>query len=189
MPVPALLMRDWRSNPLRWLMWAGAAGLLLLPAVAMRFTPEVAWTSSDFVFMGALLAAAGLAVEVGMRLPGDGLYRAGVLVAVGGAILMLWANAAVGLIGSEANPANLLYLGVIAVAVVGAIAARMRPRGLAAAMGAALALHAAIGIAALALGWSERPLQMMGVTMGFALPWAMATLLFMASARRAGAMR
>lgn len=186
MPVPALLVRDWRRNPLRWLMWAGAAGLLLLPAVAMRFTPEVAWTASDFVFMGALLAAAGSAVEVGMRLPGDGRYRAGVFVAVGGAFVMLWANAAVGLIGSEAHAANLLYLGVIAVAVVVAVAARMRPRGLAMATGTALALHGAIGAAAVALGWSGRPLQVMGVTLVFALPWAMATLLFRASARRAG---
>ena len=40
-------------------------------------------------------------------------------------------NLAVGIIGSEDNPANLLYLGVLAVGILGAGFVRFRPRGMA----------------------------------------------------------
>ncbi len=45
----------WRGSWLRKAMWSGAPFLLLLPAVAMRFTAEVNWTGSDFVFAAVLL--------------------------------------------------------------------------------------------------------------------------------------
>ena len=60
--VPA--MDDGRMrNRLRPWIWGGAAGLLALPAIAMRWFPAsgVDWRAGDFVVMGALLAiAAGL---------------------------------------------------------------------------------------------------------------------------------
>jgi hypothetical protein len=36
-------------------------------------------------------------------------------LAVGTALFLVWSNLAVGLIGSENNPANMMYLGVLAV--------------------------------------------------------------------------
>ena len=53
------------------------------------------------------------------------------------AMLVAWVNLAVGIIGEPDDPANLMYAGVVAVAVVGALAARFRPAGLARAMAAA----------------------------------------------------
>lgn len=176
----------WSRSPLRKAMWGAAAAMLLWPAVAMRFTTEVNWTASDFVFMGVLLGAAGGAVEFGMRLSRDPWHRAGMAAAAGGAFLLVWVNAAVGLIGSENNPANLLYLGVIAIALLGSILARFRPRGMALAMLAALAAHLAIGVAALVAGWggpSSTPVHVLGVTGVFAMPWLTAAALFHVASR------
>jgi hypothetical protein len=43
-------------------------------------------------------------------------------------------NLAVGIIGSEDNPANLMYGGVLAVGIIGAIIARFEPHGMARAL-------------------------------------------------------
>lgn len=175
----------WPGSMLRRLMWAAAAALLLAPAVAMQLTDGVRWTALDFVFMGVLLAAAGAAMEVGMRLSGDGFHRAGMAAAVGGGFVLVWANAAVGLVGSEADAFNLPYLGVVAVAIAGAVLARLRAAGMARAMAAALATHLAIGAAALATGRGDGVAEVAGVTAVFALPWLLAGGLFRAAAGRA----
>src|SRR3569623_2014811 len=44
-------------NPWRLAGWGAVAALLLLPAVAMQFPRDVAWTANDFAF-GAVLAQA-----------------------------------------------------------------------------------------------------------------------------------
>lgn len=59
------------------------------------------------------------------------VYRAAVTVAVGSSLFLIWANLAVGLIGSEDEPANGMYMAVLAVATIGATLARLRPRGMA----------------------------------------------------------
>ena len=63
------------------LVWGGAAALLALPLVAMRFTREVAWTASDFAVMGAMLFAACGAWELATRASGSLAYRAGAGIA------------------------------------------------------------------------------------------------------------
>jgi hypothetical protein len=113
------------------------ACLLLIPLVAMQFTSEVVWTLSDFVIAGGLLFGAGLAYVLVARLGNNASYRLGAGVAVAAGLLLIWVNLAVGFIGSENNPANLLYGGVLAVAFIGALVARFRPRGMANAMFAA----------------------------------------------------
>ena len=124
-------MREHRS---RVAVWGTAACLLLVPLVAMQFTREVDWTGSDFVVMGAMLAAACGIWELGMWLSRDRAYRAAFAVAALGAFLMTWINLAVGIIGKEGGPLNMLFFAVLAVGIVGALAARFRPLGLAAAM-------------------------------------------------------
>ena len=47
-----------RTNPFGALVWGGAACLLALPWVAMRFTRDVQWTGSDFLVFGAMLLVA-----------------------------------------------------------------------------------------------------------------------------------
>lgn len=101
--------------------WITITALLLLtPLVAMQFTNEVNWTVSDFAFAGAVLVGAGIIYEFAAR-AGNLAYQAAVVTALGASVLTLWTTGAVGIIGSEANPGNLLYLAVVALAIIGAL--------------------------------------------------------------------
>jgi hypothetical protein len=166
----------------RMAIWGAAAFLLLLPLIAMRFTREVNWDETDFIVMGAMLFAACGAFELAARMSGDTAYRAAVGVAVVAAFLLIWINLAVGIIGSEDNPANLMYAGVLAVAVAGGILARFRPAGMARAMIAAALAQALIGVGALVggLGAAEPPgaLGILVLNGFFAAAWLVAAWLF-----------
>jgi hypothetical protein len=125
------------------------AFLLLVPLVAMQFTDEVNWTETDFIVMGALLLGTGLLYELAARRTGNIAYRAAVGVAVVTALILVWMNLAVGIIGSENNPANLMYGGVIAVGFIGAIIARFQPPGMARALFATALAQALVPMIAL----------------------------------------
>lgn len=103
-----------------------AGVLLAIPLVAMRFTDDVAWSPFDFVFMGALLFSTFLTFDVAARRLASRAQRAAVAVALATAFLLVWVNASVGIIGAPGG-LNDLYLGVLAVGLVGAVAARFRP--------------------------------------------------------------
>ncbi|WP_324828563.1 hypothetical protein [Qipengyuania zhejiangensis] len=77
--------------------WAGLLALLLVPAIAMQFTREVAWGPGDFVVMGVLLAAVGLGVEAAVRLVRSPRNRLLVCAAIVMAFLLVWAELAVGI--------------------------------------------------------------------------------------------
>jgi hypothetical protein len=73
------------------------AAILLVPAVAMQFTREVNWGPMDFVVGGSLLAGTGLAYELGVkRIAAHGWRKAGGL-ALAAALLLVWAELAVGI--------------------------------------------------------------------------------------------
>lgn len=176
----------WRGSIWRRLMWGGAAALLAVPAVAMRFTNEVNWTAGDFIVMGLILAIACGGVDFGMRQSSNLAYRAGVVAAVGGAFLLVWINLAVGILGSEDNPANAMYVAVPATGAIGAVLSRMRARGLAWTLLAMAAVQALVPVIAAALGGlgPATPVgEAAGVTVFFATPWLMAAALFRLAAR------
>lgn len=106
------------------------ACLLLIPLVAMQFTQEVSWTLSDFIFMGILLSGAGFTYELISRQGKTPVYKGAVGLAVLTALLLVWVNAAVGIIGNEGAAANLMYFGVLAIGFLGAIITRLQSRGL-----------------------------------------------------------
>ena len=71
--------------------------LLLVPAIAMQFTSEVAWGPGDFVVAAVLLFGAGaLAVLALSRVQGR-VRRAAVVGAIAGGLALVWAELAVGL--------------------------------------------------------------------------------------------
>jgi len=174
------------ANPWRLALWSLAAGILLLPAVAMQFTDEVAWTTFDFVFAGAMLLGVGLTFELAASRTSNIYYRAGVAAALLVSLLIVWSTGAVGIIGSEAHPANLLYFGVLAIAFSGVFIAGFRPPGMARTMLAAAVAHALVGALALAAGWGQLdpswPWDIVGSTGAFGALWLMSAWLF----RRAG---
>lgn len=122
------------GSPWRLAGWGTAVLLLLLPLVAMRFGDEVNWTESDFIFAGILIGGTGALFELTVRMSRDHAYRAGVGFALAASFLTIWATAAVGMIGDEDNPYNLLFIAVIGLAALGAIVARFRAHGMAVTM-------------------------------------------------------
>jgi hypothetical protein len=177
-----------RGSRWRAAAWGGAALLLLLPFVAMRFTAEVTWTAFDFAVLGALLAAAGLGLELAVRRSGNVAYRIAAGLALAAAFLLVLINGAVGIIGSEHEDANLLYGLVLAAAFLGAILARFRPAGMARAMAAAALVQLLVPAIALASGLGAKPLvwspEVLVLTGLFAALWLGSALLFRQAARR-----
>jgi MFS family permease len=165
----------WRS-----MGWGLAALLLLLPAIAMRFTSEVAWTVGDFLFAALLIGIVGISYELTVRVTRNRTHRAAVAAALAATFLTIWANGAVGMIGNEDNPYNLLFFGVIALALAGAVVARFRPGGTAVAMAAAALAQASLGI----IGTFSDLLGGIFSTM-FAGLWLLSAALFRKAARDA----
>ena len=77
-----------------------AAFLLLIPLIAMQFTNEVNWTAGDFLAMGILLVGTGLACEVVLRKVKKTRYRIALCAALIVALLLIWAELAVGIFGT-----------------------------------------------------------------------------------------
>jgi hypothetical protein len=146
---------------------------MLTPAVAAQVSDEMAWDSADFILVVIMLAAACGAWEIAMRKTKSWTYAAGALVAAGAAFLLFLVNGAVGLMGNEDDPVNLLFFGVLTLAVGGAIVVRFRPDGLARTM--AVTAGAQVAAAALAL-------TMVRDLAGFALGTAMFVPLWLLSA-------
>jgi hypothetical protein len=138
------------------------AFILMIPLVAMQFTREVNWTGSDFAFAGTLIFGTGLLFEMTRkRGAGNRAYTVAAGMALAGVFLLIWINGAVGIIGSEKNSFNLLYLGVVGVAVIGSVLARLRPSGMARALCVTAAAQAIVPVIALVAQpdviWAEPP--------------------------------
>lgn len=131
------------------------AFILLIPFVAMQFSQDVDWGLFDFIFAGTLIFGTGLAYELVTRKAGSFPYRVGVALALAAAFLLIWVNAAVGIIGSEDNFANIMYVAVLAVGFLGSISSWFKPRGMARTMFAAALFQGLITIIALFIGWPE----------------------------------
>lgn len=139
-------------GPLRVAGWGAAAGLLLLPLIAMQFTEEVNWTAGDFVFAAALFLIVGGAAEATVRLAKSFAYRAAVALALIAGFVTIWATGAVGIIGSEQDDSNAMFLALLLLGALGAFAVRFRAPAMAWVLGAMALGQMAIGVVALAFG-------------------------------------
>ena len=174
------LASDGLRGPLmRTLVWGSAGVLLLMPLAVMPFSDEVNWTPMDFAVMGLLLLVVCTAYEIAARIARNNAYLLGAGIGVGTGFLTVWANLAVGIVGNENNPANDIFFGVVAFAILAALAARLRARDLVWAMVATAAVQGAVG---LYVGWAGHgPVWVFtGVTMAL---WLASAALFRASAQ------
>ena len=162
--------------------WGAAAALLLTTLVAKQFTREVSWTGIDIAQLAALLGGVGVVVEWAFRRSGNVAYRIAICLALAAAFFLVVINGAVGIIGSEQEDANLLFGGVILVALGGAVAARFRAAGMARAMVAAAVAQMAVPVIALAGGLAPRAMVLAPEvplsTAVFAGMWLIAAWLF-----------
>ncbi len=108
-------------------------------------------------------------------------YLFAVGVALAAALILVWSSLGVGIIGADGDPANLMYFGVLAVGIVGAIVARFRPEGMARALFATALAQALVAAIALILGlglpWSP-PVELLALNGFFVALFVGSALLF-----------
>lgn len=108
-------------------------------------------------------------------------YRRAVVVALGAALILYWLIGAVGIIGTEGDRADLMYLGVFATGAIGAALSRFRPVGLArtlAAMAVVQSLVAAISLGAGMVPAYNSPFEILGLNGFFVMLFAASAWLF-----------
>lgn len=120
------------ENFSKYLLGVGivTVSVLLIPLIAMQFTDEVAWTLSDFLFAAIILSGSGITFGLIAKKKSSLSYRLAVGIAVVTSLLIIWGNGAVGFIGSENNPINLLYGVVLAVEIIGLAISRLKLNGM-----------------------------------------------------------
>ena len=106
-------------------------------------------------------------------------YRWAVAIALVTATMLVWLSLGVGIIGKDGDPANRMYLGVLAVGIIGAALARFEPR--------------AMALTLLAMALAQACVAAFAVSAGLGLPYsgpaeilllnAFFVALFVASAR------
>ena len=121
-------------------------------------------------------------------------YRFAVAVAIAAGFFLFWLVGALGLVGQEGDRFDLLYAGVLAVGILGAVVARFLPRGRARALAMARALlamalvQALIAVAALIAGKHQSPVtsvyELLGLNVFFVALFAASAWLFRHAARK-----
>lgn len=167
-------LQPWHGSLRRKALWATAALVACAPAVATLASDAMAWGAGDFLLFGLMVLAAAGAIELAGRSGGSRLWWAGVSLAVLASFLLAWATLAVGFIGAEGQPANLLLACPPLLALSVGAAGRFAPCAMARAMRAAAGAQLLVGLGALAAGL---PAPLDG-TMAFTALWLGAAWLF-----------
>jgi hypothetical protein len=173
------------NTVVRWGRWVlVTAAVLAVPALAMAFnigvpdpgqgTDGVNWGPMDFAVIGVLVLGSGLLYEYASSRGGSFAHRAAVGIAVLAGLGLIWVNLAVGMIGDEGNPANLMYIFVLFVALIGAAIARFEPREASIAMFATAGTQAVVALIALVFGLGPQLLA----DAFFVAAWVASGLLF-----------
>ena len=143
----------------------------------IKFLPLVALAAAFLVVFMVLKA----------RKPDNTAYKSAIGLALVAAFLLFWVNGAVGIIGAARNDANLMYGGVLAVGIIGAIIARFQPHGMARALFATALAQALVAVIALIAGLGSTapiwPWDILILTGFFAALWVGSALLFRKAAR------
>lgn len=169
--------------------WTAAAMILVLPFVLMRFTTEVDWTFGDLLFAGAILGSVGLLFEFLIRRSADDAYRTGVIVTLATMFLLIWINAAVGLVGSGANAANILYAALVAVPMIGGLLCGFKAKGMFRTSIATAVVQALIMVGVFVIGavGEDEAIAILVMNAVFIVLWIGAALLFAEASRPIGA--
>lgn len=118
----------------RRIVWVVVGILILIVLWVMQFTDfgqvEVQW--DEAIAYSIILLAVGGAYELWQWLKTRiKTYRIAFSVGLAGMFLLGWASGAVGVIGSENQPVNLMYWAVPAVGLIGSLLSRFKSRGMA----------------------------------------------------------
>lgn len=154
--------------------------ILMIPLIAMQISDEWDWSVGDFIFMGILIGGMGLAFEFATR-KGNISYKFAIGIAVGTAFLLTWSNLAVGFIGDD-NPANLLYLVLVAALFISAAISGLKPQKMTRILFAVAIAQLLIPVIALIFSSSDFQPGVLGVfaiTAFFTMLWITSGVLFL----------
>ena len=84
-------------------------------------------------------------------------YKTALVLAIATVLILFWVIGAVGVLGADGDPADLMYIGVLAVGVTGAIIVRFQPMGMARAMITMAFAQALVTVIALIIGKQDAP--------------------------------
>ena len=142
----------------------------------------MAWDVIDFTVFGAMLLSVSVIYMLVRRKTDNMAYRFAVGVALAAAFILIWVNGAVGIIGDESNDANMMYFGVLAIGIIGAIIARFQPLGMVRALCATALAQAAVAAIALIAGLGATapiwPKDILMLTGFFVALWLLSARLF-----------
>ncbi|SDG51652.1 hypothetical protein [Pelagibacterium luteolum] len=175
-----------RGSQLRLAAWGLAGVLLIMAGVSKILTGMPDWGVLDFVLIGLLLAGPLFGYELAVRRSHKSQYRAGAAVALLATMLLVWINLAVGIIGSEDNLANGMYVAVLAIAASGAYVARFGADGLGRAMMATAGAQALVTVIAIGLEFNapyREPMELIFINTFFISLWLGSGWLFFQAAR------
>jgi hypothetical protein len=157
-------------------------GLILLIPLWGNFNVEGwNWSPFDFVAAFVVLFGAGSTFEWIASKGGTSAYRIAAGVACATGLVLLWINMAVGLIGSDRNPANFMYLAVLALAFSGAYLAGFDARGMSRALLTTAVAQALVPVFALIFNpndFSPGVAQVFALNAFFVAMWIVAAMLF-----------
>jgi len=156
--------------------------ILSIPLIAMQFTQEVDWSVGDFIVMGILIFSMALAYVLLARYAPNFIHRAAIGSAIGSTFLMVWANLAVGLIGAGPHAGNLMYIGVVAVVIIGTYFSRFTAKGMELTMFSTALSLVLVAVIALLANMQSYPqssvAQIIAVNAFFAFLYCISGLLF-----------
>lgn len=162
--------------------------LLSVPVVAMLLKVDGwKWGPLDFIIMWILMSGAGFAYAWITRKTVHTAYRVATGLALLTGFVLVWINGAVGIIGSDDNPANLMYGGVLLIGLIGAGIARLRPDGMARVLFAMALAQILVPVIALIVrkhDFAPGVLQVFVLNAGFATLFIGSALLFRHAARQ-----
>ncbi len=118
-------------------------GLLMIPLIA-----QWPWTSGDFMFAFVILFGAECAYVLVSQKNNNSAYKWAVGIAVVASLLLVWINLAVGIIGDEDRPANVLFFAVLLIGFIGAIISQLKARGMSRTLFAMAAAQALVPVIA-----------------------------------------
>ena len=87
-------------------------------------------------------------------------------LAIAAVLLLVWVIGAVGVLGASGDPADLMYIGVISIGVIGAAAVRLEPHGMSRVMAAMAIAQGVVAVVALLLGKHQAPHSSVGEILG-----------------------
>ncbi len=108
--------------------------ILIIPYFAMHTGNAVKWSGMDFLVAGVLLGASTLSFFILVNKRRSIFYVMGLIISLFCALLVIWANLAVGLLGTPDNPVNfifyLLLLGGVIIGLAGKFSSRALTNGM-----------------------------------------------------------